>query len=219
MRYRPLFGAICALVGLTSPASAQDIDVSVIRAAGAICAAGFNLETQTRFDTRLSSAFSVLRGGRGSALNADQAGMVLETLTYDPVDDAEEIYMKCVSETLRSILAVSDAATAADSGRAVIDSTLVADPLEVMQSGDRFQMGIGDSRAVGTQTLLFAMHKVATYSGQNYVSLTMSDVFEATTQTIDVYQAQTAKLNDSCVLNPYAIDPEQELASFLVICK
>ncbi len=219
MTYRQLPGAICTLATLGSGAVAQDIDVSIIRAAGAVCAAGFNLETQNRFDTRLTTAFSVLRGGRGSSVNPDQAGKVLETLTYNPVDDAEETYMKCVSETLRSVLAVSDAATAADSGRAVIDSTLVADPLEVMQSGDRFQMGIGDSRAVGEQTLLFALHKVDIYRGRNYVGLTKSDVLAATSETVEVYQATTLKLNETCVLNPYSIDVEQKLASFLVICQ
>ncbi|WP_417206115.1 hypothetical protein [Antarctobacter sp.] len=212
-------GVLCVLSGLATGASAQDIDVSVIRAAGAICAAGFNLETQSRFDTRLTSAFTALRGGRSSAVNPDQAGMVLETLTYDPADDAEEIYMKCVSETLRSVLAVSTAAVAADSGREVIDSTLVADPLDVMQSGDRFQMGIGDSRAVGTQSLLFALHDVANFNGRNYVRITKSDVFEATSETVEVYQATTVKLNESCALNPYSVDVEQELASFLVICR
>ncbi|SNS34015.1 hypothetical protein [Antarctobacter heliothermus] len=219
MSPRRTLGLMCVLSGLASGASAQDIDVSVIRAAGAICAAGFNLETQNRFDTRLTTAFTVLRGGRSSAVNPDQAGMVLETLTYDPADDAEESYMKCVSETIRSVLAVSDAAVAADSGREVIDSTLVADPLDVMQSGDRFQMGIGDSRAVGSQTLLFALHKVALFNGRNYVTITKSDVFEATSETVEVYQATTLKLNESCALNPYSIDLQAELASFLVICR
>lgn len=75
-----------------------------------------------------------------------------------------------------------------------------------------------ERRLGNTQSLLFVLHKAAHFHGQNDVAITMSDVFEATSETVEVYQATTVKLNDSCALNPYAVDVTEQVASFLVIC-
>ncbi|SMX38277.1 hypothetical protein [Maliponia aquimaris] len=212
------FAFFLSVLGSHSVAQSQTLDISVIRAVGAVCAAGFSPEIQGNLDSKLTTTFAALAGGGGSSMNAGQVGMVLETLSYNPGTDADQSYSKCIADTMQAVLAVSEAANSAASGRDIIDSSLLADPLQVMRSGDRFTMAIGESRAVSTETLLFALHTVDIYNGRNYVGLNIADLAAGRSDSVETYQSQVLKLNDRCSVSPYAFNLEKKTASFLVYC-
>lgn len=200
--------------------SAQQIDISVVRAAGAICGAGFSVEVQGELDARINRLFGGVGASGDTVLDVGQASQLLEVFAEDERSEAFKTYVDCVVQTVNAVTGVSESAQSIDQGREVIDSSLVPDPLAIIKSGDRFQMALGDSRAIERQTLLVSAYRTGTLgNGQKFVEITISDVVIATSESIRVTQAQTVKVGSDCTLNPYAIDVDAELVSFVAVCQ
>ena len=105
--------ALCvALLGLPSLATAQNIELSTVRAAGSICGAGLSTDVQGDLDARIAKILGGVSAEGNTSVDIGRASDLLSSFEAGDRGEAFKTYASCVIQTVSAMTGVALAANA-----------------------------------------------------------------------------------------------------------
>ncbi len=215
---KPLILALAAPLLLGQPVQAQQqIDLSIIRVAGAICGSGLSAEVQGDLNARIARLFGGVEASGDTSVDLGQAADLLDSFKEGDRTAAYQTYVSCVIQTVNAVTGVSGGG---DQPNVVFDSIVVPDALAKMDSGDIFAMKLNETRAIGDMQTVFSLLQAKTGNTGPHIYFSWSDAGSGKSQfNTYAYQAQSVTFPNGCTITPFKIDFENETASFSTFCK